>query len=116
MAEPMDIGPRANSTSFPLDPARDAVCKTITITDSSQTLAELLGEALPEGAIQAWIDFSVNDSGKIYYNPKGPATNANGMLFTPTDIVGPEVLQVCELLGSSSVIATLIIQTALWRV
>ena len=111
----IDITPQANSRQFPLDPARDTISKTVTIPVTSQDLAALLGEALPTGAAQAWVDFAATASGMIFYNPNGAATaSVNGAFFSPSFITGPEILASCQLVASQELTATVIVQKMLW--
>ena len=91
----------------PIEYLKDTQSTMVTVTSTSQTLASLLGSALPAGARA--VTLVVGDQA-CYYNPVGTASAANASLPTVFTIYGSKtVLDLVELYAATNIDVGLIV-------
>jgi len=80
---------------------KDSISKKVTVTSTSQSLATLLGEALPSDVLAVTVGAGANT---IRYNPAGAADANNGALPSVYTLYGTKsVLDLAQFWAASSV-------------
>ena len=90
-----------------VDMLKDDSCTATTVTTSSQTLEELIGEALPDDVMAVTV---VATSVAIRYNPSGAADATNGLIPDVYTIWGQKaVLDLAEFYAGTSTAMAVIV-------